>query len=313
MTLKRRVQITLLCLYFCNIAQAAGAALGDSAITLVVDDISFTHAIFSVFVLPGKNFELHSLPMAKHRLLIESDHIAHHEREEGAWDLQAPREPGLYSLKARDIATQRVTRINVFVLVPYSKLADGRVDGYRIGVYPERPFKKIASYAMPAGFVKVTQENADTLVSPHFTLRQFLCKQKGEYPKFLVVQSETLSMLEAFLDFLDDKGYGVETFGVISAYRTPYYNRLIGNVKYSRHIYGDAMDLYIDRDHDGRMDDLNNDGKRNVADVQLLLNLATDFQEQSRGRYVGGRGKYNANRHHGGFVHIDNRGYQARW
>ena len=47
----------------------------------------------------------------------------------------------------------------------------------------------------------------------------------------------------------------------MSGYRTPFYNRSIGNqTRFSRHVYGDAADIYADDDGDGKMDDLDGDG-----------------------------------------------------
>lgn len=57
----------------------------------------------------------------------------------------------------------------------------------------------------------------------------------------------------------------------MSGYRTPYYNRSIGNeTRYSRHVYGDAADIYVDDDDDGIMDDLDGDGKSTLDDARTL-------------------------------------------
>jgi uncharacterized protein YcbK (DUF882 family) len=109
-------------------------------------------------------------------------------------------------------------------------------------------------------------------------------------------------------------GYPVETFGVISGYRTPYYNKQIGNVPNSRHIYGDAMDFFIDLDGDGRMDDLNGDGDNNRADVDILFEIVKEFKRRpENSELAGGVGRYYQVSHHGGFIHVDTRGYKARW
>ena len=47
-------------------------------------------------------------------------------------------------------------------------------------------------------------------------------------------------------------GIDASTFRILSGYRTPFYNRSIGNeTHYSRHVYGDAADIYVDEDGDG--------------------------------------------------------------
>ena len=77
-------------------------------------------------------------------------------------------------------------------------------------------------------------------------------------------------------------------------------------------MYGDASDIYVDGNGDGRMDDLNGDGKVTVADAKYLAAIA----DQVEGRHpelTGGIGIYRATGAHGPFVHVDTRGFVARW
>jgi hypothetical protein len=41
-------------------------------------------------------------------------------------------------------------------------------------------------------------------------------------------------------------GHNVDGLTIMSGYRTPFYNRAIGNVPNSRHVFGGAADFYID-------------------------------------------------------------------
>ena len=68
----------------------------------------------------------------------------------------------------------------MFVMVPFTDVRDGSLNGYRIGTYPAK--------TQPAGFVEVTTDTVRTKLSPHFELRQFLCKQPGGFPKYVVLQ-----------------------------------------------------------------------------------------------------------------------------
>jgi uncharacterized protein YcbK (DUF882 family) len=77
-------------------------------------------------------------------------------------------------------------------------------------------------------------------------------------------------------------------------------------------MYGDAMDIYIDSDRDGGMDDLNGDGKVDVRDARVLA-AAADKVEKNHPSLIGGVGVYAPTGAHRGFVHIDTRGYRARW
>jgi hypothetical protein len=77
-------------------------------------------------------------------------------------------------------------------------------------------------------------------------------------------------------------------------------------------MYGDAMDIYIDNDGDGRMDDLDGNGRVDFADAKVLA-AAADRVEKKYPTLIGGIGTYRATGAHSGFVHIDTRGFRARW
>jgi len=195
-----------------------------------------------------------------------------------------------------------------------AEVIDGYLNNYQIGKSPPSSNKYPLLYGEPGPFIEVTPGNMNNKVSPHFTLGQFLCKQEADFPKYIVLQQPLLVLLEGLIGAVRAAGYPVETFGVISGYRTPYYNKRIGNVPNSRHIYGDAMDFFIDLDGDGRMDDLNGDGKNNRADVDILFEIVKAFKRRPENLdLVGGVGRYYQASHHGGFIHVDTRGYKARW
>ena len=74
------------------------------------------------------------------------------------------------------------------------------------------------------------------------------------------------------------------------------------------------MDLFVDVDADGAMDDLDGNGRRDAADVDLLISIVEDFKErQGNSLLAGGVGRYYKTANHGGFVHVDARGFRARW
>src|SRR5262249_55012084 len=127
-------------------------------------------------------------------------------------------------------------------------------------------------YQPPPGFIEVTRDNDDTKVSPHFTLKQFLCKQDpaDQFPKYLTLQEPLLLNLEAALARTRQLGFKADTLYVMSGYRTPYYNRAIGDVAYSMHQWGGAADVFVDTRHPGQMDDLNHDGHIDIDDAKFL-------------------------------------------
>ena len=101
-------------------------------------------------------------------------------------------------------------------------------------------------------------------------------------------------------------------FDVHSGFRTPAHNSGVwGAVTDSRHEYGDAADVFIDRDGDDRMDDLDGNGTVDTADARVLYDLA----EKLAGKEIpaGGLGLYGPKPHRGPFLHLDTRGYAARW
>jgi peptidase M15-like protein len=234
---------------------------------------------------------------------------AHH------WTWRAPATPGVYPITLGTHGTEAV-RVNLIVMVPYSRMDHGVLGGYRIGEYPDPSARGKGEFGRPRGFVQVTALNETTAVSPHFQLRQFVCKEGNGYPKYLVLQSALLIKLERLLATVHENGIVASTFHVMSAYRTPVYNRGIGNVTtFSRHQYGDAADIFVD-DHprDGRMDDLNHDGKFDRRDAGVLRGWAEDLDRApSDGVLVGGLSDYGPTPSHGPFVHVDARGYEARW
>ena len=150
------------------------------------------------------------------------------------------------------------------------------------------------------------------LVSPNFRLGQFLCKQPGT-PRYVLVSPRLLVKLEALLAAVNREGHPTRTLTVLSGFRTPAYNRAIGNTTdFSRHLWGDAADVYVDNDGDGDMDDLNGDGRVNVQDARWLFRLMEE-RLAGGGLEPGGMATYRRNAAHGLFLHVDARGGRARW
>ena len=209
----------------------------------------------------------------------------------------------------------RQLTLTLMNLVPYTNLKRGFLNGYRIGEYLLKPLKGLRQYERPAGFIQLTASNQDLWVSDRYRLRDFQCKLDGK-SKFLIVRSEALVKLELLQHSLEERhGLTFDRFTIMSGYRTPYYNSMIGNeTGYSRHLYGDAMDIYVDQDRNGSMDDINRDGRIDTNDAKFLLHVAEAIDKSSDwGWLQGGAGVYKANSAHGPYVHVDTRGYVARW
>jgi len=246
---------------------------------------------------------------------VASDSSTPQRRGKSSWTWKAPTDAGLYPLHISRKDSGETVTINVFVTVAIARVHNGRLNGYRIDPYPATPLNGLAIYRTPRGFIEVTEALLDTPVSPHFRLGQFLCKQESGYPKYLVLRERLLLKLELLLQIVNAAGYRCDGFEIMSGYRTPFYNREIGNVKYSRHVWGGAADVFIDEDpRDGEMDDLNRDGRTDWRDAAVLYDLFDGlYGKESYAPFVGGLGRYKRTRAHGPFVHVDVRGFRARW
>lgn len=217
--------------------------------------------------------------------------------------------PGVHKLPA--IAPDGSTFVAVSLL-PYGVKSGNELRSYRMGSWPEaRP-----GYAPPAGFIEVTAENKDTALSEQFRFADFLTHdQENVWPKFLVVKPVLLDKLELISAELARRGLP-SRLHVMSGFRTPQYNvkgvGKGGRASLSRHMYGDAADVFVDEDRNGNMDDLNRDG-RVTRDDALVLFAAAERVERNHPDLIGGLSAYKANDAHGPFVHVDVRGRKARW
>jgi uncharacterized protein YcbK (DUF882 family) len=159
----------------------------------------------------------------------------------------------------------------------------------------------------------VTRQNQDARVSEHFRLRDFLTHdQQDVWPKYVVLRDELLEKLELVIDELNASGVPARRVTVMSGFRTPQYNENggdpSGRAELSRHQYGDAADIFIDNDGDGRMDDLNGDGRVDSRDA-AVIQRAVDRVDAKHPELIGGVGLYRATSAHGPFAHVDVRGY----
>ena len=287
------------------LAASAAAPLAKTApLAVRVEGFTFTEEVASLTVLPGEEVGLVvEGGEGPHRL--EAKYGAALPVRGGAWRWRAPETPGLVELVVEDARKAKAMTINVFVMVPFGRVTNGRLNGYHIGSYPPK--------TRPDGFVEVTADNVRTKLSPHFELRQFLCKQAAGYPKYVVLSEALILKLEHVIAALDRAGHDVDTLHVMSGYRTPYYNERIGNVRDSQHTAGTAADVFVDDRVDGRMDDLDRDGTVTRDDAVWLYRLVDRMDRAPRALFRGGLGDYGSTSAHGPFVHVDVRGSRARW
>ena len=267
------------------------------------------YSVNPLFVLPGENVPLEVEGAGEFRASASAGSLR--QSSPGTWRWRAPRGTGLQQIEIRRVGDESAMRFSVFVMIPFSEATSGTLNGYRIGKYPT---DLLPGYRRPRGFIEVTPENAGTALSPHFRLEQFLCKQSGGHPKYVVLQEKLLDKLELVLAKLNESGRYARTLHVMSGYRTPFYNHAIGNVRFSRHQFGDAADVFVDENGDGQMDDLNRDGRSDRRDAELLSAVVEKLERSpAAASLLGGLSVYKRNAVHGPFVHVDARGTPARW
>lgn len=216
-------------------------------------------------------------------------------------------------------AIRPIADLNVLTLTPLSARRNGRIGLYFVGTWPTERGAVAArgNYAPPRGLIEVTPATQDTPLSEHLRLRDFLTHdQANVWPKYVVVDPRIVDKDELVLAELAKQGISAQGLHVMSGFRTPQYNAAggdpTGRAGLSRHMYGDATDLWIDDTGGGQMDDLNHDGRRDIRDAQVICD-AVERVEQAHPELVGGCGVYPGNGAHGPFTHIDARGYRARW
>jgi hypothetical protein len=327
----RVAKLALLAL--CAAFRAGAFDAGRAGFTIKYKDETSPYRVCAVFLMPGEILEIKIAGHERGRFRLDlpanarADTSRPAEPDTGAgsssgslsgslsWTWKAPDSAGLYPLRVSRDSSRDTILLNAFVMVPASEIKDGYLRGYHIGDYPKSLLKGLEFYRPPQGFVRVDRETVNAKLSPHFTLGQFLCKQSAALPAFLLIKERLVLKLELVLEKTNEEGYACETFHVMSGYRTPFYNRLIGNVKFSAHQFGGAADIFIDASpKDGEMDDLNRDGRQDGEDSELLFNLVDRMSVNEYFLpYLGGIGKYSKNRSHGAFVHVDVRGFRAVW
>jgi hypothetical protein len=270
------------------------------------------YRVTGMFLLPGEEVEMEVIlgsPAAIYSIEITEGHVE--ELNSGKWKYTAPETTGLHPVIIKNEADGESILINNFVMYPFDSVENHRINGYRIGPYPP---PKSDIYSTPSGLIEITEYNENTFLSPHFQLKDFKCKQGSGFPKYVALNERLLYKLEIIIEQVQDQGYECNGLAVMSGYRTPYYNKAIGNVPYSRHVFGDAADIYVDENNDGLMDDLNRDGISNKEDVQVLYSIIEGLKENPwYAPFKGGLGIYDRTTVRTAFLHVDLRGTFARW
>lgn len=171
--------------------------------------------------------------------------------------------------------------------------------------YTKSDNKKYEKLVNGLTYYKIKRTQLNQKIVGHFRWKAFICKD-DYYQECIFDQREevigvfnpkiffkTLELIEE-LDKLDYDKYG---FRIVNGHRHPRYNEKIKGAQFSRHIKGEAVDIVVD--------DINEDGRANKKDKDIVLDL---LEKKIIGN-EGGIGLYPGTDN----VHYDVRGTRARW
>lgn len=234
----------------------------------------------------------------------------------------APAKAGFYHLAiVRGTSRQIIAQPTLAVMVPFEQKVGGRLNGYKIGTYLA---EKLGHHDHPSGFLEVQRSDLALAVSTHLKLGDFIThdEQSDVWPKYVALNPRLLDKLELVLTKLGarssvslalDADASVArraspvadlAFDVHSGFRTPAHNGGVWRAaRDSRHQYGDAADVAIDVDGDGRV----------TLRDEVLVAKAVEQVESEHPDLVGGLGLYTSRYYRTPYVHIDARGKRSRW
>ncbi len=222
--------------------------------------------------------------------------------------VMVPPKAGFYRLALLKSGQQRqVEGLTLAVLVPFEEKEGGMLRGYRIGTYLAERIR--GKTPPPEGFLEITPADVEISITRHLKVGDFLNHdQPGVWPSYAAVNPKLLDKLELVIAEIA-RWHGANAVANIeidvhSGFRAPAHNRRIRRAaRDSQHQYGDAADVAIDA---------NGDGKITAMDSRMV-GLAVEIVELKHPDLVGGLGIYTTGHSSTNYVHIDVRGRRARW
>ena len=153
-------------------------------------------------------------------------------------------------------------------------------------------------------FYKLNKSQAMKKIIGHYRIIDFLSKEDGSWKPYFLENKEIYWLVDpqalaAFLRLKKEMkklGLNWNKLKITSAHRTPDRNKKVGGASQSRHIFGEAIDFQVG--------DVDGNRFTNEEDKKKVLELC----EKIIGRR-GGIGLYPETQ----ALHIDTRGYRARW
>lgn len=103
---------------------------------------------------------------------------------------------------------------------------------------PSRFLNNPDQYRRPYHLLDLDSIDLLSKVSPNFQIGEFLVRHKGQYGILAPILIEMLQNIRETLE---------AAIHINSGYRSPAYNKSVGGANYSRHQYGDAVDMWSDK------------------------------------------------------------------
>jgi len=267
------------------------------------------------FAMPGQSLEY---PLAVHGdptslsyswVRVGDTTMAESVKSLAGAQVEAPANPGFYHLAlVRGDSRRVISGLTVAVLVPFHEKEGALLHGYRIGTYLSE--KLAGNQLPPEGFLEITERDVHLPISKHLRVSDFLNHDSQDtWPRYAAVSPRLLDKIELVISELA-RWHGTTTndvrllIDVRSGFRAPDHNRRIRRAaRDSQHQYGDAADVAIDANGDGRY----------TAIDSRMVGLAVEIVELKHPDLVGGLGIYTSGHTRTTYVHIDARGKRARW
>jgi len=204
----------------------------------------------------------------------------------------------LYDRSHNNLSLSKPSEISNFLkefpILEYNNLDKDYLEETRSG---EKKYKIILS---SCNYRIIKRDDFFKKIVGNFRIKDFVC-QDGAYRECLskhnkefywLIDEKLLQAVNNLQTSLKNKGYDHEAFYIKSGHRHPKRNVEVKGASSSRHIKGQAVDIYIK--------DINKDGKYTSEDKKIILQILED-------EVIGNKGGI------GRYVHMDVRGKRARW
>ncbi|MCL2001705.1 MAG: D-Ala-D-Ala carboxypeptidase family metallohydrolase [Planctomycetes bacterium] len=283
-----------------------------------------------IVIPPGETFSVRAeAPDVVCRLAVIIDGQSY--REDESLNFTAPQNSGAYYLLLAINAADRQRNVELCVLVPAKAVArrtgsglDVSLEDRFIGHYPHPNRSRNAkvranpdSYQPPTWWMQITEANASFEVMPGIMAQELVATSEDtgdRHTDIVPVMYPMWKAIVAVRNALEERmAVPGSALKLISVFRAPAYNRSIGSGAFSRHVYGDAFDFYLDLDNQGKAADLNRDGRLDRQDAYPLVALIESLQAEGK-IPMGGIGVYHTvGGDHEVTLHLDLRGHRATW